>query len=155
MNEGRYDEAALLLRNFKSRFRHSPIKKIAKQKEIESLCHNPADKGCKRVVRSTGPKAIPRSFRPALEFIKAQSSESTSEKTNTYRQYQKVYYRYPDSKYAEFARKATVRLRRDNPKQKYPSPVYSEQMKRVKRLMKAFRYEEAESALLKNEEGKL
>ena len=149
MDEGRYDEAAFLLRNFNARFRYSPIKKIARQKEIESLCNNPADKRCKRVVRSTGPKAIPRSFRPALEFIKAQLLESYSDRTGTYRQYQKVYYRYPVSKYAEMARKATVRLRRDNPKQKYPSPVYSEQMKRAKRLMKAFRYEEAETALLK------
>ena len=148
---GRYDDASLILKNFKTRYRYSPIKKKAKQKEIESLCHNPADRRCKRIIRSTGQKAIPRSFKPALEYIKAQSLESTVERTSTYRQYQKVYYLYPKSEYAEMARKTTVRLRKENPSQKYPDPVYSEQMKRVKRLMKAFRYKEAEASLLRME----
>ena len=40
-------------------------------------------------------------------------------------------------------------MRRDDPSQKYPAPVFSQRMKRIKKLMKAFRYAKAEAELIR------
>lgn len=144
---GRFKEAGALLVRFQKIFPHSPLDSDAREKLVEATCHEIKTVSCRRLLGATATKDVPPSFRPRFELYKAESKVAIGSRQSAYRQYQRVYYHYPTAEEAEAARRATVHLRKENPSKKYPTATYTQKMARIKRLVKQYAYDSAETEL--------
>ncbi len=150
---GEGEKAVSVLSELVSRYPKSPLVKQAYKLMILASCDNATSKSCGEALKKTAStKKIPKQFRPRWLFIKAKRIHAGGELVKAYKLYQKIYYTYPTSHEAPLAKKATIRMRRENRKgseSKFPHATYAQRKKRVSRLMNAFRYAEAAKDLEK------
>jgi soluble lytic murein transglycosylase len=147
---GADDEAARAARELADRRPVGPLTHAANERYLRLVCADPAADRCGAGLNRVTGSDVTDEGRPWLAWLAAERLRATGSDGAAYRAYQKVYYGYPISPYAEKGRQATVALRRMNGNRAaYPAPTYRQRMGRVERLTKAYAYKKAESDLLR------
>lgn len=137
------DAAIFVSENFSS----SPLAPKANELRLRAACGEVSSNECGNALRAVSNERLPSEARAWRLMLEAERLEGLENKKAAYKIYQEVYYSYPNSGLDEKARRATIRLRDEegaaSGKSAYPYATYWQRMKRVKSLIKAFRYSDA------------
>ena len=151
LENGEYQAAYQYLEAAAQALEGSPLEKESARISILAHCGmDIKEEACAKALRESGKKDIPKDFIPHMLLLMAQRAQAMDDPKLAYNLYMKVQNKHPEVKEAELAEEEADRLRKQYSGQ-YPksfqAPSYQENLYRVNRLNKAFKYKKAADLL--------
>ncbi|MDH5511223.1 MAG: transglycosylase SLT domain-containing protein, partial [Nitrospinota bacterium] len=142
--------AASYLRNAARELVKSPLRKDANKLYVLANCQDPAAPECEEAMTVINKRMTPSGFMPGRLIIAAKREEKSGRLSEAYDYYSRILYKHPASPEVSLATDGIKRLRAHAGKAAsslFLKPSYKDKLDRAMKLMKAYRYNEAATAL--------
>ncbi|MDH5677094.1 MAG: transglycosylase SLT domain-containing protein [Nitrospinota bacterium] len=150
LEEKDYAAAIGYLKDAKEALKTSPVHKEANKIFVLASCQAPAAPECEKAMTVINKQMTPSDFKPARLIIAGARSQQAGQLSEAYEYYQRIVYSHPASQEVTQARERMEKMRAEAGAQAsrlFADPSYKDKLRRALKLMQAYRYNEAATAL--------